>query len=534
MPSNLQVYDLDSIGSAGLNTQEASISLPGPYASIATNAEFTSEGILRPRPLLAKSIYQPPAVTTGLHIYKYTNSSNITFEYFYSSNSTGSFYTSSGFNSTWAACPGVYTTGDANYTSVRLQDKVYFFTRELTPKVADLSVIGAINDIADINAPKAHIACAAFGRLWAADTSKATTDKRTLYWSVLLDGTDWTGVGSGSLDLSYIWGTGDDEITAIKEFNGFLIVFSLHRITIFNNPFNTSFDADGNTSQATTMSLQDLVVGIGCLSRDVLVDTGEDVFFLNFNGIYSLSRIIQEKSSPIGQISQNIHDVVQEMAKNIRKDYVSFPNGAFGQMYWHPVTKQLFLSYNSNTYCFHMNRRLENGAAVVTKWDYFTPYSTVVYENSLGYTDVYNIADYGAYTNVFSVFLNPLSTHIVGYEVPGSYSYTYASTWETFKTPGYTKYPKRLYLTYQGSSPGSVLPQLVTVKLKFNYDSTTEQTFTFTPKPGTGYRVTEIPIGGSGETVMTTISYEPWAGGPDFRINRLSYHYKSGRINSGL
>ena len=145
--------------------------------------------------------------------------------------------------------------------------------------------------------PQGNEVLAGFGRLWVADFA---SDKSTIYWSDLLDGTGWTGGSSGSIDVSKVWPNGYDEIVSLAAHNGFLIIFGKDSILIYEGPDSPS-----------TMSLADTISNIGCASRDAVVSTGKDLIFVDRSGVRSLARTIQEKSSPIGDISKNVNNDVK-------------------------------------------------------------------------------------------------------------------------------------------------------------------------------------------------------------------------------
>ena len=531
MPSNLEVYNYDQLGAFGLNSQEAAVVLPGQWASIADNLEFDDEGVLKPRPCIVPMIEQPAAGTYySVHAYKWVNSSGSVFEQIYGLTSSAA-YVAGGLGSSWNLTVGA-TLDTGRYGSVRLGDKIFFFQRNENIQVADLSVSSALADITGVaTAPKPNIVCAAFGRLWGADTNLGSDDKRTLYWSVLQDGEDWSGVGSGSLDMTSVWGTSDDEITAIKEFNNFLIVFSLKRITIIGNPYQATF-SNNSVETSSTMYVQDTIVGIGCISRDAAVNCGDEVVFLDYSGFYSLSRVIQEKSNPLTQLAPHIQDLMRDTALLGRQTWLQSPTtGRFVKLLYNPNTKQVYMfTSGSNHYCFHLNRRLENGGVCVTRWTGFTVEDSTLYTANDG--NIYVLV-LGSWTNSsgtkFGFFYGD---YLLSPPSSGSARETYtvilASTWDVLQKPVQTKMLKRAIVTYQGSSI------TFTIKHKFNFQDSNEQTFTFPAVSGSTYKIASVPIGGSGETVLTTVSWPVTYTTTDYRINRLSLQFKAGRISAGI
>lgn len=187
----------------------------------------------------------------------------------------------------------------------------------------------------------------AFGRLWCADL---TNDRHTIFYSVLLEGWDFAATGSGLLDISSVVGN-NDEIVALADHNSYLIVFCKNNIVIYRN-----------ADDPTEIVLEDVITGVGCISRDSVQKTGTDLVFLSKSGVRSLARTIQEKSMPLRELSLNIRDelvddINNEIVDKIKSVY--FERDAF-----------YLLSFPSTDviYCFDMRNILENGASRVTKW----------------------------------------------------------------------------------------------------------------------------------------------------------------------
>lgn len=200
---------------------------------------------------------------------------------------------------------------------------------------------------------KSNCALSAYGRTWTANT---TTDVHTIQFSDLLQPYKFTGGTSGTLDVSTVWPNGTDEIIALAAHNGFLYIFGRRQILIYQGAMTPS-----------TMSLQDAIVGVGCVARDSVVVTGGDILFLSDNGVRSIGRTIQEKSAPMRDLSANVRDdlvedVQAEVAANIKAVYSD--TDAF---------YLLSLPVSNIVYCFDMRGVLQNGAARATTWNQITP-----------------------------------------------------------------------------------------------------------------------------------------------------------------
>ena len=196
-------------------------------------------------------------------------------------------------------------------------------------------------------------ALGAFGRMWLANTGN--NNKLTVYYSVLLDPSDFTGSGSGVLNLEKVV-PGDDRIVALGAHNDFLIIFCEKNIVIYNNASNVS-----------SIALQDVIVGVGCIARDSVQSIGTDVLFLSATGVRSLQRTIQEKSAPVRDISRNVRDtlldyLLTEDTDKIRSVY--YPADAF---------YLLTLPTSGFTYYFDLRQFLQDGSARATVWDSISP-----------------------------------------------------------------------------------------------------------------------------------------------------------------
>ena len=334
-------------GFKGLNTQDAPVAQDASFASIAENMVVDKYGRIGARQGLNKltSSATPLGSSIGIETILEFCARDGTKTVFSSGNNkifTGTT------TLTEVTLPVGYTITANNWKMVSFNNEVYFFQRG---HAAIESVAGSTTlvETADSNhsAPEANEALAAFGRLWAGDV---TDNKYTLYWSDLLDGDNWHGGTSGSLDLTTVWPTGYDELVALAEFNDFLVIFGKRSILLYSGAESPS-----------TMTLADSITNIGCIARDTVQSTGTDLFFLSDTGVRSLGRVIQEKSNPIGDVSKNVRDemmfTVNTQTDNIKSVYC--PEHSF---------YLLFLPTSSIVYCFDTRGKLEDGSNRVTTW----------------------------------------------------------------------------------------------------------------------------------------------------------------------
>jgi hypothetical protein len=105
--------------------------------------------------------------------------------------------------------------------------------------------------------------------------------------------TKWNSGTAGTLDTTTVWPKGGDVIVALGAHNGFLFIFGKNNILVYQGATTPS-----------TMTLQDVITGIGCVARDSVAYTGTDLIFLSSTGVRSALRTIQEKSMPLRDLSK--------------------------------------------------------------------------------------------------------------------------------------------------------------------------------------------------------------------------------------
>jgi len=200
---------------------------------------------------------------------------------------------------------------------------------------------------------KPNVVLGAYGRTWWANV---VNDEQTVYFSALLDGTNLSTGDSGYLSLIDVFPNGD-QVVGLAAHNGFLVIFGKRNIAIYSNPIDV-----------TRLELVDLIANVGCIARDTIINTGTDVMFLSDTGLRSISRVIQEKSAPINNISFNVRDdLVSFVDSETNKDRIKsayYPKDAFYVLTL-PTSKYVF--------CFDLRGRLQNGACRVTIWDSIEP-----------------------------------------------------------------------------------------------------------------------------------------------------------------
>jgi len=349
---------------------------------------------------------------------------------------------------------------------------------------------------------KPNCVLAAYGRLWMADI---VGDRQTLYFSRLLDGSDFSGGDSGSLSLNAVF-PNNDQIIGLAAHNGFLIIFGRNNIAIYGNPIDV-----------TELTLADYIPNVGCIARDSIQNIGTDIIFLSDSGIRSLQRVIQEKSLPLRDISKNVRDdlmsnVASETASNIKSVY--FDRDAF-YLISLPATKFV--------YCFDMRTPLQDGSARTTIWTNIEPKSFLVtadkqlYIGKPGYIGKY----FGHLDNT------------------ATYRMKYFTNYFDFDSPTKEKILKQIGMVLIGGSA-----QEIAIKWGFDYN---ENYFAVTKKLATGvayeynigeYNIAEYSdgivldkfkshVGGKGPIMQ--VGLEADINGNPLSIQRIDIYIKPGK-----
>ena len=497
MAKPLQSIAIQAPGFFGLNTEDSPTSLPEQYALDATNCVIDQFGRIG-----ARKGWTP--VTT-------TNAQSLVFisEFVKSDGSTEIISASAdaiyeGTETLTDITPVGYTVTDGLYSSATLNDKHYLFRKGAKPLVYDGTTAVAIEDHADYSGtvPEGNTVVSAFGRLWVANTSANAT---TVYWSDLLTGMKWDTGSSGFIDVSKVWPDGTDTIIALEAHNNFLFIFGRRQILVYQG-----------ANDPATMSLADTVVGIGCVARDSIQVTGNDLLFLSDSGVRSLGRTIQEKSVPMTDISKNVRSELVPYIQAEEEHIISVysPEEAFYILY---------LPTSVSTYCFDMRTPLQDGSARVTKWTGINPQALCRTRAGLLYLGkAEGVARYGGYTDNG----NP-------------YQLSYFTNYLDFGAPSNLKLLKNLKITVIGGSATDVV-------LNWGYDYSyayKKKRFTLSTQVIAEYNIAEYnegefnagvlvnrpTVSGSGGGQVIQLGVEAFIEGSPLSIQRLTAQAIVGR-----
>ena len=449
MAKPLQSIAIQAPGFFGLNTQDSPTSLPEQFALVADNCVIDQFGRIGARKGWA---YE---TTSG-------GDSIVSIGEFVKSDGTTEIISSSataiykGTTTLTDITPASHTVSDGLYDHATLNGIHYLFREGSDPIYYDGTTCDEVSAHPNYSGtvPSGDIVQSGFGRLWVAKTS---TNNTTIYWSDLLTGFKWDTGSAGSIDISKVWPDGADQITALAIHNGLLAIFGKRQILIYQG-----------ADDPATMQIADTIVGVGCIARDSVQPTGTDLIFLSDTGVRSLGRTIQEKSSPMRDISRNIRTELTSYITTETDHVISAysPEEAF---------YLLQLPSSGLTYCFDMRAPLENGAHRVTQWDTIAPQSLLRSRDGTLYIGKPNgLAKYDGYT-----------------DNGNSYQMSYFTNYIDFGAPSNLKLLKNLKITVIGGSATDVT-------LNWGYDYSyayKKKRFTLSTQVIAEYNIAEYNIG---------------------------------------
>lgn len=380
MGYNLQYQPLDNLGINGLNTQDNPASLDTSWLTDADNIVLRESGRISFR----KGLKQKVLATTAKvgSIAEDTANDKIVC-------SVGANVYEVDFTAPTAAFTNSFATGasDSNWQWRKFNNELYAFQSGSDPLDYDNGTFTLLKNSATYNAPSGitnfNPSCGLgyYGRIWAGGV---TEKKDVVFYSDTLDGHRYNTGAAGQLDLKTVWGS--DEIVAIEAFFGKLVIFGSHNIVIYNNP-----------EDPNTMTLDEVIRGIGLASRDSVQPIGDDLIFLSHTGLRSLGRTTEKDNIPMQDYSSNIKDSLirhLQQSTNICSVYVSNEG-----MYL-----LSFVDLNL-TYVFDMKHVTPNNTPRVTTWSFTNDLgpSSFAYTESQGFLigqEDGSISEYDGYYDV--------------------------------------------------------------------------------------------------------------------------------------
>ena len=515
MAQQLQAYAITAPGFYGLNTQDSSLDLASGFALVANNCVIDQYGRVGARKGWT-------AINTSTNADLGTNNIKMIAELI--GNDGTSYVILAGNNKLFKQTTTTITTltyggggtaptiSDSNWQAASLNGYLVLYQIGHDPLIFDpgtsTTTYRRISEHASYSGSvqSANAVISAYGRTWTANTSG---DKVTVQFSDLLSPVKFSGGTSGTLDTTNVWPRGTDNIVALGAHNGFLYIFGYNNILIYQ----------GATDPAT-MTLADVITGIGCYARDTVQNTGSDFIFLSATGVRSIMRTIQEKSAPLNDLSKNVRNdlisaIRSETAANIKSVYSPL-DGFYA----------LTLPTLKSVYCFDTKAALQDGSLRVTVWDSMEPRSfarksdNTVLIGKEGY-----FGSYGGYTDNGT-----------------SYRFQYYTNHNDLGTPNLVSILKRLKLVVIGGSN-----QAVVMKWGYDFSANYYSAIAFIPSQQniaefgiSEYNTTAEYSGGIALQTLTTyptgsgkiiqVGFESDIEGLPLSVQKIEIHAKQGKL----
>jgi hypothetical protein len=194
------------------------------------------------------------------------------------------------------------TLTDGNWEFCNFNDKFYGVQASHKPIYYDGTNWMDLEDASGFSAPSGvttfNPSCCVggFGRLWVSGVSEAND---VVYYSDTLIGHKFQTGAAGYVDMKTVWA--GDEVVALSNFMGKLVIFGKRNIAIYNNPDDPS---------SADFALDEVIRGIGCVARDSVQALGDDIIFLSNSGIRSLQRTMIKDKMPLTDLSVNVKDEI--------------------------------------------------------------------------------------------------------------------------------------------------------------------------------------------------------------------------------
>ncbi len=457
-------------GFKGLNKQSSSATLGPEWATTLMEAVIDDSNRLAARKGYTDETTTPAAAAfTQLFEYRQFDTTTELL----AGADDANIYRSVDDGDTWTDVTGTATHASTNIQFHNFSDNVVGVTDDGEDPI--LYTGTSFADIVDGgNQPTGNVGLAAFGRMWI-----TSLNNTAIQYSVLLDETDWTSVGAGSIDMRNIWPDGDT-VTALASFNGALVAFGNRNIAIFTDGAGSELGINPENAY-----LADTIQGVGCIARDSVANVDGDLWFLSDIGLMSLGRLIQEKSNPINNLSKNVQDYLRGYVQNSTKADI---RGVYV-----PEERIYVLTLGSTALVFDTRGRLEDGAArCLGDWS-LRPTAPCVRANN-----DFLFALSGAAGEVFKY--GGFTDNTV------DITFDYKSGWIDLTQQGYLIIPKRINGVF-------FLGAETTVNLKWGFDfSTSERTA----------QVAFTGINTGAEFGVAEFNIDEWGGGASLRSGRVA------------
>jgi len=540
MAKELTYQPLQDIGINGLNTQDNPATLNPSYLTKAENVVIRESGRIAFRKGLKQKV-TPSGTKIGSIVEHNDNGTNKVFASHGTSIYTIDFTApNAAFPSSGADVKHTVSGSTSDWQFINFNNRLTCIHAGVVPQRYDGSQGSGSKWAAFDNAHrpssvtsgefKPSCGMGFYGRMWVGGVAES---KDVLYYSSLLDADDFrttteNGASNGGLiDLKTVWGS--DDIIAIHPFFGKLVVFGKNNIAIYNSP-----------NVIGSMALDEVIQGVGCVSRDSIQAIGDDLVFISSTGLRSLARTTEKDKLPLLDLSLNIKDTLIRnigQSTNIKSIYVENEG----------IYILSFVDKNIN-YVFDFKHATPNGAPRITTWFFDNDREPA----SLTYTTLYgllvgqqdgSIAGYEGYYDTDLSYPSGSQTY-----TNSSYTSNIATTWINLGQSVAASLLKRLFMVLEGGS-GATLglkwykdyspSPSPTTSITLNPVTTGTQALWgsatslygksgVTYKPVFGLQEYKTPLTGSAKNLKLSISIE--SNGYDTSLQDLTLLHKQGKI----
>ena len=458
MAKELSYQPLPNLGINGLNTQDNPATLDSSYLTQADNIVLRESGRIAFRKGLKQKVAPSGTAISSLVEHNDSGTNKIFASYGTSIYTVDFTSPASAFPSSGADVKHTVGSSTGDWQFVNFNARLHCFHTGVVPQRYDGSLgsgskwTAHATDPAGISTFDPSCAMGYYGRIWCGGISE---NKDTVFYSNLLDGDDWTGGSTGYINLKTVWGT--DEIVAIAPFYGKLVIFGKNNIVIYDSP-----DVVGS------LALNEVIRGVGLVSRDSVQAIGDDLVFLSNTGLRSLARTTEKDKLPLTDLSLNIKDTLIRhigQSSSVKSTYVENEG----------IYIMTFTASNI-TYVFDFKHRTPNGAPRVTNWTFDNDREPA----SMTYTTLYGLL-IGQKDGSLAGYEGYYDTDLAGADTYTNSSYTadFTTTWVNLGQSVAASLLKRLFMVLEGGSGA-------TLGLKWYKD--------FSPSPSKTTSITLNPV----------------------------------------
>ena len=432
MAKELSYQPLTNIGINGLNTQDNPATLDPSWLTKAENVVLRESGRIAFRKGLKQKV-APSDTAIGSMVEHNDQGTNKIFASYGTSIYTVDFTSpATAFPSSGDDVKHTVSGSTGDWQFVNFNDRLHCFHTGVIPQRYDGSLgtdakwTAHATDPAGITTFDPSCAMGYYGRIWCGGISE---NKDTVFYSNLLDGDDWTGGSTGYIDLKTVWGT--DEIVALAPYFGKLVIFGKNNIVIYDSP-----DVVGS------LALNEVIRGVGLVSRDTVQAIGDDLVFLSNTGLRSLARTTEKDKLPLTDLSLNIKDrLIRNIGQSTDVKSVYVENEG--------IYILSFVAKNIN-YVFDFKHITPNQVPRVTTWTFDADREPA----SMIYTELYSGLLVGQQDGGIAGYENYYDTDLAGASTytDASYTWSFETTWVDLGETVAASLLKRLFMVLEGGS----------------------------------------------------------------------------------